>query len=143
MESDWSDITFVRASTNAVLGVPVGYDSTRSELFRSAERMGATVPEDAMLLMGAGKFRRPVMLEIENVPAGARHVQHPGGFVYTRLLPAPWGEMQTVVDQAKEAATAKYGRKPDDVWVWYLTCRQCSKERKFETLILSHYREHK
>ena len=50
VESDWSDIAFVRSSTNAVLGVPVGYDAARRELRGKAERLGATVPEDAMLL---------------------------------------------------------------------------------------------
>jgi hypothetical protein len=132
----------VHAHTNAVLGVPVGYDSTRRGLFGAAAKAGGVVPDGAMLLVGAGKFRRPIMLEVEDVAGDARGVYRPGGFAYTRLLPAPWGDMRRTVDSAKDEAREKYGRAPDTVWVWYLTCRQCSAERNFETLIVAHYREH-
>lgn len=143
VESDWSDIAFVRSTTSAVLGVPVGYDSTRRGLFEAAAKAGGTVPDGAMLLVGAGKFRRPIMLEVEDLPTDARGVTRPGGFAYSRLLPAPWGDMQRTVQAAKDEAREKYGRDPDDVWVWYLTCRQCSHARNFETLIVAHYKDRK
>ncbi|MGI8927102.1 MAG: hydrolase, partial [Tepidiformaceae bacterium] len=139
VESDWSDIAFLTASTNAVLGVPVGYGAIRDDLLKRAARAGATVPTDAMLLMGSGRFRRPVMLEVEEVPAGTKGVRRPGGTVYTRLLEVPWGEMRRAVDETTEAARARYGRDPGDVWIWYLTCRECSRERNFETLLIAHY----
>jgi hypothetical protein len=141
VESDWSDITFVRTTTNAVMGVPVGFAGIREELEKKAAKAGARVPDDAMFVLGAGRFRRPVMLEVEDAPRGAKDVVHPGGFAYTRLVPAPWGDMQKVVDQTDAIATEKYGRKPDDVWVWYLTCKFCSSERNFETLIVAHFKE--
>lgn len=141
VESDWSDIAFVKGSTNAVLGVPLGFGGIRGELERKAARAGAKVPEDPMFLLGAGRFRRPVMLEVEDAPRGAKDIVFPGGFAFSRLVPAPWGEMQKVVDQTEAIATEKYGRKPDDMWVWYLTCRECSAARNFETLIVAHYRE--
>lgn len=141
VESDWSDIAFVKTATNAVLGVPVGFDVKRKELTAKAAKAGATVPADAMMLLGAGRFRRPMMLEIEDAPEKAKGIQRPGGLVYTRLLSAPWGAMQKMVDETETEAAEKYGRKPDALWVWYLTCRQCSKEREFETLILAHYKE--
>lgn len=140
VESDWSDIAFVRTSTTAVMGVPVGFAGIREELEKKAAKAGASVPADAMFLLGAGRFRRPVLLEIEE-PAAGKDVVHPGGFAYTRLVPAPWGDMQKVVDSTEAVATEKYGRKPDDLWVWYLTCRACSNERNFETLIVAHFKE--
>jgi hypothetical protein len=140
VESDWSDIAFVRTSTSAVLGVPMGYDKTRGELMAMAQKAGGTIPEDAMLLMGSGRFRRPVMLEIED-PQGHKGVVRPGGVAFSSLVEAPWGQMQRIVDEATDQARERYGRAPDDVWVWYLTCRVCSKERNFETLIVAHYRE--
>lgn len=139
VESDWSDIAFLRASTGAVLGVPTGYDSARSGLLARAKKLGATVPDDAMLLLGSGRFRRPIMLEVENVPEGALGVVRPGGVAYSRLVPAPWGRMQQAVDETRDAAREKYGREPDDTWIWYVTCRTCSRERNFETLIIAHY----
>ncbi len=141
VENDWSDITFVKTNTSAVLGVPVGFDSSREELRKKAAMAGATVPEDAMLLIGSGKFRRPILLEVEDVPHGARGIERPGGIAYTRLVPAPWGELPKVVERTRRQAHEKYGRAPDDLWVWYLTCRRCSKERDFETLIVAHYGE--
>ena len=141
VENDWSDITFVKTSTSAVLGVPVGFDSSRDELRKKAAKAGATVPEDAMLLIGAGKFRRPILLEVEGAPEGAKGIERPGGIAFTRLLPAPWGQLPKVVERTREEAHQKYGRDPDDLWVWYLTCRHCSKAREFETLIVAHYRE--
>ena len=36
VENDWSDITFLRGTTNAVMGVPVGYQSLTSELREKA-----------------------------------------------------------------------------------------------------------
>jgi hypothetical protein len=143
VESDWSDITFVRTTTNAVLGVPVSYAASRADLLKLADKLGAAVPEDAMLLMGSGRFRRPIMLEIEDAPPGGKGVYHPGGFIFSRLLEAPWGQMQRMVDEARDAATERFGRAPDDLWVWYLTCRICSKERNFETLVIAHFRESK
>ena len=141
VESDWADITFLKTTTNAVLGVPVGYNSALAELRKRAAELGATVPEDAMLLNGSGKFRRPVMLEIEGAAGGHKDVVRPGGIAFTRLLEAPWGELSKAVEKTNKQATEKYGRAPDDSWVWYLTCRECSKARKFETLIVAHYRE--
>ncbi len=140
VESDWTDITFLRAMTNAVLGVPVGYNSVKDDLRKKAEAIGATVPEDAMLLNGEGRFRRPIMLEIEG-GGDSEERYRPGGFVYTRLLNAPWGELRKAVERTGKEAKEKYGRAPDDTWVWYLTCRECSKARNFETLIVSHFRE--
>jgi hypothetical protein len=140
VESDWSDIAFVRGSTSAVLGVPMGYDKTRGELMAMASKAGATIPDDAMLLMGAGRFRRPVMLEIDG-PQSSKGVVRPGGVAFSSLVEAPWGQMQRIVDEATDRARERYGRAADDVWVWYLTCRICSKERNFETLIIAHYRQ--
>ena len=151
VESDWSDITFLRAHTNAVLGVPVGYDSTRKDLRARAAELQLEVPADAMLLVGAGRFRRPVMLEVEALsstgtstssPAKVtgKGVERPGGIAFSRLIPAPWGKMQGLADETRDMARERYGRAPDGVWVWYITCRECSGARNFETLILAHYR---
>ena len=78
VENDWSDIAFVKTNTSAVLGVPVGFDSSREELRKKAAKAGAVVPEDAMLLIGSGKFRRPILLEVESAPDGAKDVERPG-----------------------------------------------------------------
>jgi hypothetical protein len=141
VESDWSDITFLRASTGAVLGVPTGYDSVRTGLLERAAKLGARVPEDAMMLLGSGRFRRSVLLEVENLPDGAKDVERPGGVAFSQLVQAPWGQMQARVDEIRERAREKYDRDPDATWVWYLTCRVCSRERNFETLIIAHYRK--
>lgn len=140
VESDWADITFVRSTTSALLGVPVGYDSARADLRKKAERAGATVPEDAMLLNGPGKFRRPIMLEVEGARDDAKDVLRPGGVAFTRLFEAPWGELSKVAEATKKDAAERYGREPDELWIWYLTCRECSRARNFETLIVAHYR---
>lgn len=139
-ENDWSDIMFARATTNAVLGVPVGFDNTRSELREIAEKAGGTVPEDAMLLIGSGKFRRPIMLEVEDADPTAKGIFQPGGIAYTRLLEAPWGQLPKLTRNVQLEARQKYGREPDNTWVWYLTCRECSRPRNFETLIVAHYK---
>lgn len=141
VESDWSDITFVKGSTSAVLGVPVGYDTARNDLRKKAQKAGATIPEDAMLLNGSGKFRRPVMIEVEGAAPGTKDIERPGGVAFTRIFDAPWGQLSRVAEQTEMEAKAKYGRKPDATWVWYLTCRICSKERNFETLIAVHYKD--
>lgn len=139
VESDWTDITFLRGTTKALIGVPIGYATTRDELLTKAAEIGAIVPDDAMLLMGSGQFRRPVLLEVEGVSPSTKGIWAPGGFAYTRLLPAPWGKLKYLVKETELLARAKYRRKPDSVWIWYLTCRVCSAEREFETLILAHY----
>ncbi len=141
VESDWSDITFLGGATSAILGVPVGYAATRDKMLARAVAAGATVPEDAMFLMGRGQFRRPVMLEVEGVSPSTKGVKAPGGVAYTRLLPAPWGEMRRLVKETEEMARVRYGQKPDGLWVWYLTCGVCSHARNFETLIIAHYRD--
>lgn len=140
VESDWSDITFVRATTGALMGVPTGFDSARDNLRRKAMKIGASVPAGAMLLNGEGKFRRPMLLEIEGAPADAKDVERPGGVAFTRIYEAPWGQLKKFASELEREATQRYGRKPDNLWVWYLTCRHCSKPRNFETLIAAHYR---
>lgn len=140
VESDWSDITFLRGSSSAVLGVPTGFASARGELARRAAEIGATVPEDAMALLGSGQFRRPVWLEVEDAP-DHKEIVRPGGMAYTRLVEAPLGTMGKIVREAEMEARVKYDRTPDATWLWYLTCRVCSRERNFETLIVMQYRE--
>jgi hypothetical protein len=68
-------------------------------------------------------------------------VERPGGIVFTRILNAPWGEMARNLEETRAAALERYGRAPDSMWVWYLTCRACSAQRGFETLFVAHYRE--
>jgi hypothetical protein len=143
VESDWSDIAFLRTSSSAVLGVPVGYGATRDGLAEKATAIGANVPDDAMILLGSGRFRRPVLLEIEDAPAHSKDVYRPGGVAYTRLIPAPWGQMHRVVEETRKRAKEKYRRDPDGIWIWYLTCRTCSAPRDFETLIVAHFRDRK
>ncbi len=140
VESDWSDITFLKTAISAAAGVPLGYPGARDELRARATAAGASVPPDAMILLGEGKFRRPVMLEVEDLPAGLKGVERPGGVVFTRLVPASLGELRKVVNETVALAEARYGRKPDDTWLWYLTCRICSAARSFETLVVAHYR---
>ena len=139
VESDWSDIAFLKTGINAALGIPVGFSSARDGLEAKARALGATIPADAMVLLGEGRVRRPLMLEVEDVPAGTKDIDRPGGVVFTRLLPAHFGAMKRVVAETEAAARERYGRKPDATWIWYLTCRICSAERDFETLILAHY----
>jgi hypothetical protein len=141
VESDFSDATFLATSLTAAMGVPLGYAAARQRLEVEAHKAGAEVPADAMFLLGEGKFRRPVLLEVEGLAPDARGAVRPGGVVYSRLVPAPFGEMKQAVAATVEAAVERYGRKPDDTWLWYLTCRICSGPREFETLILAHYRE--
>jgi len=141
VESEWSDIAFVRGSLTAVVGVPVGYADAREALLKRARKMGAEIPGEPMFLLGSGRFRRRILLEVEGVARGVRGVVFPGGIAFSRLLEAPWGEMRRAVDETVAVARARYGRKPDEVFVWYLTCRQCSRARNFETLVVAHYRQ--
>ena len=138
VESDWSDIAFARIGIPAFFGVPIAFWRNRRKLIARAEAAG-TVPEDAMLLMGPGRLRRTVMLEVEDADASRRDVTAPGGVVFTRLLPAPWGRMRALVKETRDMARERYGRNPAAVWVWYLTCQSCSPEREFETLFVAHY----
>ena len=57
VESDWGDITFLKGTSKAMLGVPTGLRETRDELRDRADAIGASVPEDAMVLLGEGRFR--------------------------------------------------------------------------------------
>lgn len=140
VESDWSDIEFVRTHTTAVFGVPVGIAGLRGELKELARAAGAEVTSDAMLLFGEGRFRRPVMLEIERAEgATGGTVVRPGGIAFTRLVPAPFGQVRKLADEFRDEASERFGRAPDALWLWYLTCRECSAERDFETLFVAHY----
>ena len=141
VESDWTDITFIKTATTALIGVPLGFGGTRAALAKKARDAGVEVPEDAMLLIGAGKFRRPVMLEVEDVAAGKKGIERPGGIVYTRLVSAPWGKMGEEMALTVAEARIKYGREADNTWVWYLTCAKCSGARNFETLFVAHYKQ--
>ena len=138
VESDWSDITFARIGIPALFGAPIRFWSNRRKLVGRAEDAGV-VPEDAMLLMGPGRVRRTVMLEVEDADTSRRDIVTPGGVVFTRLVPAPWGQMRSLMKETRNMARERYGRNPAAVWVWYLTCQRCSPERNFETLFVAHY----
>ena len=62
------------------------------------------------------------------------------GVVFTRLVPASLGALRKALNETVTMAAARYGRKPDDTWMWYLTCRYCSAARAYETLVVAHYR---
>ncbi len=140
VESDWSDIQFVRVHAKAILGVPVGFDNLREKLRKAADEAGATIPPDAMLLLGSGRFLRPVMMEVENADPSNKNVVMPGGVAFSRVHPAPWGEMGKLAKTTGESARERYGRNPDHLWLWYLTCKECSSQRNYETLFIAHYR---
>jgi hypothetical protein len=140
VESDWSDAAFLGTSLTAVAGVPLGYVDARHALEQKAEALGLTVPADAMALLGEGRFRRRLMLEVEGTPSGGEKLDRPGGVAFTRLVPAPMGQIRKVVEDTEKLAKERYGRKPDSTWLWYLTCRICSEARAFETLVVAHYR---
>jgi hypothetical protein len=139
VESDWGDIAFLKTNVRAAIGVPIGYATKRAELRRRAESMGASVAEDAMFLLGPGRFSRPLLLEVEGVEDGAEEVFRPGGVAYSRLYEAPYGEFRKLLEQFAAEAEEEYGRTPEAVYLWYLTCRTCSNERNFETLFVAHY----
>lgn len=138
-ENDWSDIQFLRTHIKALAGVPMGFTALKSELIDRALASGATVPGDPMILLGEGRFRRPLLIEIEDAPPDLDGLFEPGGFAFTLLEKAPPGTVGKLEKQAREAAAAKYGRQPDHLWLWYLTCGRCSGERDFETLFVSHF----
>lgn len=140
VESDWSDITFLTGSVGAAMGVPIGWRGVRARLHTQATQLGATVPEDAMLLLGEGKLRRPVMLEVEYAGPPRKEIARPGGVAYSCLESAPLGQMKRVVAETVADARQRYGRRPDTTWLWYLTCHVCSGDRDFETLIVTHFR---
>tara|TARA_Y100000588_G_C14232182_1_gene915738 strand:- start:2012 stop:2281 length:270 start_codon:yes stop_codon:yes gene_type:complete len=79
------------------------------------------------------------MLEVEEADSSRRDIVTPGGVVFTRLLSAPWGQMRTLMKETRAMARERYGRNPETIWVWYLTCQNCSPERNFETLFIAHY----
>jgi hypothetical protein len=140
IESDWSDIAFVQIKVPAVMGVPLKFREVKKRLRVQAESIGATVPEDPMVLLGEGKMRRPVMLEVEpEDDADPKKIVTPGGIAFTRLVPAPWGEIKKEHQATVRAAVERYGRKPDVMWLWYLTCSICSGDRDFETLFVAYY----
>lgn len=140
VESDWADITFASGGCASILGVPVHYQAARDNLRAKARARGATVPDDAMTLLGKGQFRRRLLVEVEDAPTGARGFRRPGGIAFTRLVPAPPGRIKDAVKETVKAAKERYGQGPDGVWLWFLTCAQCSAPRDFETLIVAHYR---
>lgn len=140
VESDWSDIAFVEMSLPSAAGVPIGYQGAFTKLSERAIAMGATVPEQPMLLLGEGRFRRPILLEVDGAPQKAKGLVRPGGVAFTRLVPAPLGEIRHVVNETNRKAAERYGRSPDSTWLWYLTCRYCSAGRDYETLVVAHYR---
>lgn len=139
VESDWSDIQFLQSGVTAVAGVPVGFAGVREKLQVRAESSGLTVPESAMLLLGEGRVRRSVMLEVESA-ADVAGVVRPGGIAWSRVAPAHFGAMKRLAAETREMAKGRYGRKPDALWVWYLTCAVCSEARDWETMFIAHYR---
>lgn len=141
VESDWSDIAFVKTTASALLGVVSGLGGLRNELRGKADKLHVTVPDEPMFLLGSGQFRRPALLEVEDAAPGARGIECPGGIAFTRLVPAPPGKIRPVVRAVEAEAQERYGRSPDQTWLWYLTCRVCSERRNFETLVVAHYRE--
>lgn len=142
VESDWSDIVFIEKKIPAVLGVPLKFGAVRDRLSMEAVAAGATIPEDAMMLLGEGKIRRRVMVEVEfDGDSAEDDFSRPGGIAYTRLVSAPWGKIKEGHQATVAAAVERYGRKPDAMWLWYLTCGICSGDRDFETLFVAHYSE--
>ena len=101
--------------------------------------------KDAMILIGSGRFRREILIELDNletIPDNKR-IFAPGGFSFTKIYEAPWGQMRNLMTEFETQATARYGRRPDKTWVWYLTCQICTTERNFETLFVAHYKNEK
>ena len=108
VESDWSDIAFLKTTVKAFGGLPVGYAASRAGLLARAEGLGCDVPEDAMLLFGEGRFARPLLLEVEDAPEGNRDIVRPGGIAYTRVVAAPWGELKRAVRETRDEAAKRY-----------------------------------
>ena len=145
IESDWNDIRFLRGAAPALFGVPLRFEATRNTLVKTAKQLSGKLPEDAMILIGSGRFRREILIELDNletIPDNKR-IFAPGGFSFSKIYEAPWGQMRNLMTEFETQATARYGRRPDKTWVWYLTCQICTTERNFETLFVAHYKNEK
>jgi hypothetical protein len=140
VESDWTDIQFLKSSLAAVAGVPIGFAGVRDKLAKEANAFGMAIPDSPMLLLGEGRLRRPVLLEVETDVSHPNLVR-PGGFAWSRVLPASFGQMKNLATETRKLAEQRLGRAPDDFWVWYLTCAVCSEARNWETMFVAHYRE--
>ena len=49
IESDWSDIAFLKTSVCALMGVPIGYGTARHGLEARAKKAGATIPKGTVV----------------------------------------------------------------------------------------------
>jgi hypothetical protein len=140
VESDWSDIQFLKSALTALAGVPIGFAGAREKLANEAVALGMAIPESPMLLLGEGRFRRPVLLEVETEIEHPRLIR-PGGFTWSRVLPASFGQIKNLAAETRQKAEERFGRAPEDFWVWYLTCAVCSEARNWETMFVAHYRD--
>lgn len=139
VESDWSDISFLRLHAGAVFGVIANYQKLLDRVLAEAESVGLKPPDEPMVLLGPGKFRRPVLVEVEDTEETSVSLVRPGGFAYTQIVSAPPGQITDILAEAANTAGDKYGREPSAMWTWYLTCRKCSADREFETLFVAHF----
>ncbi len=141
VESDWSGAKFLRGRVWSAFGVPLTYHRAWRGLEERARRHGLPVAEEPMVLLGPGRLARTLLLELADDAPVTPAVWQPGGFAFSRLVPAPLGAMKRELAATVEEARKRYGRPPDAVWIWYLTCASCSRARNFETLFLAHYRD--
>jgi hypothetical protein len=122
----------------ALGGVPIGFAGARQKLVADARRLGLSVPDSPMVLLGEGRLRRPVLLEVESGATNAR-IARPGGVAWSRIVPAHFGDMKRLATETRDMARARYGLDPGALWVWYLTCSVCSEARNWETMFVAHY----
>jgi hypothetical protein len=127
---DWSSKRFVTAKAPSLFGVPVSYAGTKRRLRGKVERGEG---DAGMVLIQAGKFLPSMLVEARGLEDAKPRFKR----VYTELVEAPWGKIGKAVQEAQGHCLGRHGRLPRKVYLQYLSCRLCSNERGFPTLIVA------
>jgi len=98
----------------------------------SALKKGYKVPNNPMILDEPGMFWGTVWIEVEGAdPQKDSSVMTLSGKeFYTKTSTRPWKEMKKDLEEL----TQEFGKKPDQVYVWYTACPKCEKEKDIKTV---------
>jgi len=128
------DKTFYKAFSPRLFNVPFSFAIDIDRANRGAKKKGYTVVENPMILDTMGMFMATVMVEVTGADTNDKNViSLAGKEVYTKLSKRPYKDIKMdIADLEKEL-----GRKPAELYVWWVSCPKCVKDKEIKAILIA------
>ena len=136
VEFDWENKTFFFLPINNLLYKPFGLDEKTRLLRKEVMKKNYQFTDFKPLLCEWASFKGRILAEIENPHKYDEDIYiFDMGTVYSTVYQGSVKEFKRSVSEFASQIELNHGVPAQKVFIWYLHCKQCAKERNNQAVI--------